>query len=251
MPSGYEIKYPHEIVRRHPSQGSQRVLARLPQVVEGGSEGYVVGILPAGGSWKVRRCDQAMTKQPFWFRDICRHTLYIYIYLCSTCIYICNYMYRWHMYVYFCIYIFIYMEVYGWVVDTELEISAQVSGPIGLQVGKVQLDLVSWPFGLRCGQIAFSIQQKQWNDEHPWLFLEMIYFYEFYIVLRWIFPSKKYVYWRVATETLDISMFFFFFPQNMGIMGYLIIKAYPGHIYTYIIIYLVSLMNVGDCYCRL
>ena len=91
------------------------MLARLPQVVEGGSEGYVVGILPAGGSWKVRRCDQAMTKQPFWFRDICRHTLYIYIYLCvvhaytyaiicidDTCMYISVY-----------IYIFIYMEVYG------------------------------------------------------------------------------------------------------------------------------------------
>ena len=37
------------------------------------------------------------------------------------------------------------MEVYGQVVDTELVISAQVSGPIGLQVGMVQLDLVSWP----------------------------------------------------------------------------------------------------------
>lgn len=80
------------------------MLARLPQVVEGGSEGYVVGILPAGGSWKVRRCDQAMTKQPFWFRDICRHTLYIYVcvvhaytyaIICidDTCMYISVYIY--------------------------------------------------------------------------------------------------------------------------------------------------------------
>jgi hypothetical protein len=149
------------------------------------------------------------------------------------------------------LYIYIYMEVYGWVVDTELEISAQVSGPIGLQVGKVQLDLVSWPFGLRCGQIAFSIQQKRWNDKHPWLFLEMIYFYEFYIVLRWIFPSKKVCLLEGSNRNTGYQHVFFFFPQNMGIMGYLIIIAYPGHIYTYIIIYLVSLMNVGDCYCRL
>lgn len=138
------------------------------------------------------------------------------------------------MYVYFCIYI--YMEVYGWVVDTELEISAQVSGPIGLQVGKVQLDLVSWPFGLRCGQIAFSIQQKRWNDKHPWLFLEMIYFYEFYIVLRWIFPSKKVCLLEGSNRNTGYQHVFFFSAEHgyHGISNYYSISRPHIHIYHHI-----------------
>ena len=191
-----------------------------------------------------------MTKQPFWFRDICRHTLYIYLcvvhaytdaIICidDTCMYIS-------------VYIYIYIHGSVWMS------SWHRTGDFG--PGEWANRPPGWKGPARPGVMA--LWPEMWTDrlQHPTKTMKrwtsMVVFGN--DLLLWVlysftvdFSIKKYVYWRVATETLDISMFFFFFPQNMGIMGYLIIKAYPGHVYTYIIIYLVSLMNVGDCYCRL
>ena len=183
VPGGYEIKYPHKIVRRPPSQGS---LAGCQASASGRGRQWGLRCGNPPRRWVVESAKMWPSNQ----QAASGSGIYVDIHCVYVCIYIYIYVVHAYTYVIICIddtcmyisvyiYIYIHMEVYGWEVDSELEISGQVSGPIGLQVGKVQLDLASWSFGLKkCGQIALKASNK--NDETMNIhgcFLEMIYFY--------------------------------------------------------------------------
>ena len=119
-----------------------------------------------------------------------------------------------YIYMYIDIYVYIYICIHiihgsVWIVDTELEISAtQVSGPIGLQVGKVQPDRVSWP---KPEMWTDCLQISEKNDENPWLFPDLVYSYGGFFFI--FFPC---VYWRVAIKEHWTS---FFFAECVDIMG--------------------------------